>query len=69
MKNIKMYKNISLQNTEMHNIFGGQDIKTTIGGTKDKPQYSDVHHDNDNDGRWSPGDTFDLTRNYIASEL
>ncbi|WP_340064814.1 hypothetical protein [Ascidiimonas aurantiaca] len=33
------------------------DIPTTMG-PPDNPTYRDVHHDRDNDGQWSPGDSF-----------
>jgi len=62
MKKIDDFSNESITNFGSKLIFGGlKDIATELKNDDNQVTYTDVHHDNDNDGKWSPGDSFDLT--------
>ncbi|WP_299122154.1 hypothetical protein [uncultured Winogradskyella sp.] len=60
MESLKKFENLSLANTK--DIFGGKELKTEQRNDANEVLYTDSHHDNDNDGKWSCGDTFTLTK-------
>jgi hypothetical protein len=61
MESLKKFQNMSLRN--FNGLYGGMDKLTTeLKNEKDEVQYTDVHHDEDNDGVWSAGDHFTITK-------
>lgn len=61
MKNFNELQKFSLN--KMNQIYGGiEPRETEIPDNEGNVLYTDVHNDNDNDGKWSCGDTFVLTK-------
>lgn len=61
MKKIDDFLKESILNPISEQILGGfKDIATELKNDKNEVQFKDVFHDNDNDGKWSPGDSYDL---------
>lgn len=55
---LKKFSNNNLDKAGMLRVKGRfGDLPTTMG-PPDNPTHRDVHHDRDNDGKWSPGDSF-----------
>lgn len=61
MKDLKKFNDFSL--SKMNQIYGGMEpLSTEMRGDDGEIAYTDVHHDNDNNGEWSCGDVFVLTK-------
>lgn len=61
MKNMNEMQKFSLN--KLNQICGGlKPLETTIPDNDGNIVFTDIHHDNDNDGEWSCGDTFELTK-------
>lgn len=60
MESFKKFEKLSFTNTKI--IYGGKDRHTEQRNDTNEVLYTDVHHDDDNDGKWSCGDSFTLTK-------
>ncbi|MDX8554302.1 hypothetical protein MK851_11790 [Tenacibaculum sp. 1B UA] len=56
MKKISEFDSKAISSISSSLIYGGREVKTTLK----EEGLSDVHRDNDNDGKWSPGDQYVL---------
>lgn len=63
MKTLNDYTSVSISSENSRSIYGGmKPLKTELKHPEtNEVIYKDVHHDNDNNGEWSCGDTFEMT--------
>lgn len=61
MKGISEFNKAKVNSGVLQKLWGGKDIKTTLGDPEN-PQYSDVWRDNDNNNKWSEGDSIVVTK-------
>ncbi|TXD49760.1 hypothetical protein [Polaribacter sp. IC073] len=62
MKKLNDFLKESILDSNSSKIFGGfKDITSEIKNDNKEVLYTDIHHDNDDDGKWSSGDSFELT--------
>jgi len=64
MEKLDNFKQNLLLKKEMQEIHGGKIRKTTNEELCENGHYhiisTDIHHDNDNDGKWSKGDSYEI---------
>jgi hypothetical protein len=62
MININNFIDSNVSNSGLSSILGGfKPRNSSIKNDNNEVQYTDVHYDNDNDGKWSSGDSFEIT--------
>lgn len=60
MEELASFRKSLISTNALQNLWGG--VKRYSSFQTEGTTYDDVHHDNDNDGRWSVGDTYVLTK-------
>ncbi|WP_046758240.1 MULTISPECIES: hypothetical protein [Kordia] len=59
---MKVNKFKQIEKVNLSQIYGGTKLHKTTMGDPEKPEYTDVHIDRDDDDKWSEGDEFVVTR-------
>lgn len=63
MKKLQDFSKDSILESNSSIIYGGlKDYKTEDKDKDGKVRFTDVWHDEDNDGKWSIGDSFSMTK-------
>lgn len=60
MEKLSYFTESVMSKNQLNILWGGE--KRYSSFESDENRYSDVHEDNDNDGKWSAGDTYTITK-------